>query len=1031
MEPLSPRAVNIPSKSRAAAAKDYAKPSANKEPPKAKEHAIKPPPIIVQPPVQEGMLSDKYRIGNHLGKGGFAVCYEGELQCKKYKTTDRVYALKVVPATMNHKKMEDKFRTELQIHAKLHHPSIVEFHRAFTFKDNTYVVLELCPNGSVMDVVKKRGCLSLPEVRRLTVQLCGAVKYMHARNVIHRDLKMGNLFLDHDMNLKLGDFGLAAVLVNKDEYEGVYSKNFSRRTTMCGTPNYIAPEILEKARGGHDHKVDIWAIGVILFAMLTGLPPFQATSQDEIYRKAKGVEYDWPGIGPNARRCHNDIPSEAKDLVARLLKVDAEARPNPDEIVGHAFFSMHNGNAMPLTLDPSCRRQKPSWLLNQTPRGDVMDGIVPRLELRTLAKDCGVGRLEDNLKPYRVMGENVELSLYKECVAEEHAEMSPEVPLPMDKVYTSIRSLKSWPQERLKDETPPSTTVAYECVESEPCKPVNENPSEPIRPTRTIQATQSRRGPIQSHAATLRAAQTGQKPSRTLPRVVPTVTTIHEDAEGMGKQEASQRRPSRRLLNELPVRPNMSASANGTGQAAVAAVPSSRVTRSTRMQSTPNLVRVDQREAESKAPEPDAKRKENAAKNEARIAANVQEEIKEAILGQRGSGRQRRARPKPVSLDNSKGRVLLSPDDVAETLLDTTPNSVRSNLGKLHEQLQRFLDKQVYPERNTHACLAAGKKSAKNRPVILKWVDYSHKFGVGYILENGTVGCILNGDDGNPPTYVAVAGAEEHLKKRKLSMYVDKEQIVPKDGAPIAFFEDCRAEGIRRVLVSPMKYQMQGSRGLSEELRRGNDEYDRAKRERLYLWDKFARYMTQSLGKGDSNDLDALPSRQGPQSGHCEPVGPFIRFYQRLGNVGIWGFGDGSFQINFPDHTKLILSPDGSWLDFYHLSLEAARSLRRGEMLEATSLVERSALRYPTDVMLCGSYRGHDFKQLIVENELASKLAFVKDVVGIWHQAGGLGCMGGRSGIRWDGMSEKGGKLVWVTVGAHGGDERKHERRAS
>lgn len=223
------------------------------------------------------------------------------------------------------------------------------------------------------------------------------------------------------------------------------------------------------------------------FAMLTGLPPFQATSQDEIYRKAKGIEYDWPGIGPNARRCHNDIPSEAKDLVARLLKVDAEARPNPDDIVGHAFFSMHNGNAMPLTLDPSCRRQKPSWLLNQAPRGDVMDGIAPRLELGTLAKDCGVGRLKDNLKPYGVVGENVELSLYKECVAEERAEKSPEVPLPMDKVYTSIRSLKSWPQERLKNETPSSTTIAHGCVESEPCKPETEIPSEPILPTRTIQ----------------------------------------------------------------------------------------------------------------------------------------------------------------------------------------------------------------------------------------------------------------------------------------------------------------------------------------------------------------------------------------------------------------------------------------------------------------------------------------------------------------------------------------------------------------
>ena len=146
----------------------------------------------------------------------------------------------------------------------MRHPNIVEFHKAFTYQESTYVVLEMCSNGSVMDLVKKRKCLTLPEVRRLTVQLCGAIKYMHTRSVIHRDLKMGNLFLDHDMNLKIGDFGLAAVLVSKDEYEGMFDYARSRRTTLCGTPNYIAPEILEKGKGGHDHKVDIWAIGVIL-----------------------------------------------------------------------------------------------------------------------------------------------------------------------------------------------------------------------------------------------------------------------------------------------------------------------------------------------------------------------------------------------------------------------------------------------------------------------------------------------------------------------------------------------------------------------------------------------------------------------------------------------------------------------------------------------------------------------------------------------------------------------------------------------
>ena len=115
-----------------------------------------------------------------------------------------------------------------------------------------------------MDMMKNRKSLSLPEVRRFTVQICGAVKYMHTRNVIHRDLKMGNLFLDKDMNIKLGDFGLAAILVTKAECKGVHHISLERRTTMCGTPNYIAPEIVKKSKNGHDHKVDIWAIGIIV-----------------------------------------------------------------------------------------------------------------------------------------------------------------------------------------------------------------------------------------------------------------------------------------------------------------------------------------------------------------------------------------------------------------------------------------------------------------------------------------------------------------------------------------------------------------------------------------------------------------------------------------------------------------------------------------------------------------------------------------------------------------------------------------------
>ena len=141
----------------------------------------------------------------------------------------------------------------------MRHGHIVEFFRAFTLDTSTYVVLGLCSNGSLKDMCSARKCLTLPEVRRYGVQICGALHYMHSRSVVHRDLKMGNIFLDGNMDLKIGDFGLAAVLVSDDEIGQVI-----RRTTLCGTPNYIAPEVLAKGKGGHDFKADIWSFGVLL-----------------------------------------------------------------------------------------------------------------------------------------------------------------------------------------------------------------------------------------------------------------------------------------------------------------------------------------------------------------------------------------------------------------------------------------------------------------------------------------------------------------------------------------------------------------------------------------------------------------------------------------------------------------------------------------------------------------------------------------------------------------------------------------------
>jgi tRNA A-37 threonylcarbamoyl transferase component Bud32 len=268
MEALSPRDANAHLRVKQPAPKT--KPPIPKVSQKEKDHPPPPPAEVREPPCSDRRSGAIYRTGKCLGKGGFAICYEGQLA-----GTKQIYALKIVKSYMPVKKMEQKvasiskdlgmhgltshqFQTELQIHSKMRHPNIVQFHRAFSYEKCTYIVLELCPNGSLMDMVKKRKYVTEPEVRFWTVQMAGGIKYMHGKGIIHRDLKMGNIFLDKDMNIKIGDFGLAALLMSGKDMVAV------RRTTLCGTPNYIAPEILEKNKAGHDHAVDIWSLGIIM-----------------------------------------------------------------------------------------------------------------------------------------------------------------------------------------------------------------------------------------------------------------------------------------------------------------------------------------------------------------------------------------------------------------------------------------------------------------------------------------------------------------------------------------------------------------------------------------------------------------------------------------------------------------------------------------------------------------------------------------------------------------------------------------------
>ncbi|KAK7204078.1 Serine/threonine-protein kinase plo1 [Myxozyma melibiosi] len=330
-------------------------PPAEKPSSKPKE---KPSSLCKTPPslIRSKNNGAEFHRGMLLGEGGFARCFEVEDE------NGGVYAAKTVAkASLTSTKTRNKLLGEIKVHKSMDHPNIVKFVECFEDNQNVYILLEMCSNKTLMDMHRRRKRFTEPEARYFMIQILGAVKYMHSRRVIHRDLKLGNIFLDENMHVKIGDFGLAALLLSDNE----------RKKTICGTPNYIAPEVLFGKQDGHSLEVDIWSVGIILYAMLCGKPPFQSKEVNMIYRKIKAHEYQFPdGV---------DISPEAKDLIQALLSKDPKARPSLDEIVDHPFFYKETPSYLPVT----CLEGVPHWK-NLTPS-------ISRRNFHKLATAAGIG----------------------------------------------------------------------------------------------------------------------------------------------------------------------------------------------------------------------------------------------------------------------------------------------------------------------------------------------------------------------------------------------------------------------------------------------------------------------------------------------------------------------------------------------------------------------------------------------------------------------------------------------------------------
>ncbi|OBT76224.1 PLK protein kinase [Pseudogymnoascus sp. 05NY08] len=962
MAALSPLDINANLRPRQAAHKERTKAPPAKVSPREKDHPPPPPAEVHEPPSSDRPNGATYATGTLLGKGGFAICHDGVLAGTREK-----YALKIVKSVMPQKKMEQKFQTELQIHSKMRHANIVQFHRAFTYQESTYIVLELCPNGSLMDMVKKRRFVTEPEVRFYTIQIAGAIKYMHSKGIIHRDLKMGNIFLDKDMNVKVGDFGLAALLMSGKDMTAC------RRTTLCGTPNYIAPEILEKGKGGHDHAVDIWSLGIIIFAMLTGRPPFQSTTQEEIYRKAREREYDWPSLD----KTNNYISQEAKDLVALLLQ-SPEERPDCDTIVQHPFFSS-GWVPQEEEMTPSLRENSPDP--NQFATLSLRGGRAS-LYARNLKALC----VKSEVGPWSTT-QKVHSSTYREVAAEEKAGLTPAVPLADNVVYRPFDEVVREHKATLAREESRVATKAKEYDQ----KTLTHRPVTVAAASKTVPRSFAAQQRAQNQPPTISAtarrprAQAESGPSTR--RANPYDQASEEEQASIETRTRSRREPS-------------SSQAKGKGVS------------------------------------------ESVVATEARLGADMVQQL----------GKSRSESTAPAAKASSRDPAIasiFSPSENAEFLHRSKPRHVTKNLQVLYAEIERAL--------NSRSVGPAREAPDSEPTIVVKWVDYTNKFGLGYILNDGGVGCIfkslpVSGDPNAqvPPTCVVVRNAEKHLQNRRNPNYPDRNQLVPVSGADIEFFENNGDEGISCVKVNPRAFAASEEYGVAGKLGRGKDEWEDRKREKIVLWRKFANYMTV-FGRDQDHPYDDALNRMS-LDGDSDSSDPnksnVVTFYQRFGDVGCWGFRNGSFQFNFPDHTKILLSADGTWCDFYHLPLEAARDLALTGNLPSAALDDRQHLSFPLQAFLnfmtkpstrngmTSRRRGIQVDPMIqgipAANDFRRKVEFIKAIVGEWITKGGIGrsAMDPESRLRWLGNRELVNvkvpfKHVWVTVGAYGGDDRR------
>lgn len=759
-------------------------------------------------------------------------------------------------------------------------------------------MLELCPNGSLADMLKKRKHLTLPEIRRFIIQIAGAVKYLHHRHIVHRDLKTGNLFLDDCMNVKVGDFGLAALLVTEREME------VKRRTTMCGTPNYLAPEILEKGKG-HDEKVDLWAIGVIAYTLAVGKAPFHASTKEEIYKKLRSGTYAWPELSATTNQS-----ADLRHLVASLL-VPEEQRPPPDKIVSQNFFKIAY---VPNSIPSSAREKAPQWPDVSIPSADTIRRGYSDTWF-AICKQSGVGEYEEG-RAFRLNGGKKVKSIVHDMAAEAQLGRQPTMPIPKETVYVS--TVSNWDSQ--------SSTIIEESEESPESMPPTSrqkglkemNHNEVAGATRPETAARRARDardaelmPPPSSRPASRAGRTGtvRKAARTIseetaeskekvrvPADEPALGMLRvaktRQAPAISTASASLKEsnaPSTSAARSLGARTQQTAAESDTEKAKPARAGTTKRSADASLARRPRAAsRLTRKERpispevpgplatldELKQVSPIKRSRKKAADAEIIEILSDHEPEPAPADGGLAPTTSNLSCPPPMSrrvpVPRKPSRSHIASEIPNDSVPGTDPETVLQRLSLLRSNLASALI-------NRHVPSSATAREAERLPFVSRWVDYSRKHGVGYVMSDGTVGCIINASAANPAknkpatpvTHIFVRNGQRWLG-RVGKDFSGLEQV------PLEILEDRGQEGVARKVYKGLGSVKEGPLAVEAERRRALS----------VLWVKFGRYMCQSLD-GEEADLGRREEN-------------FVRFYQRIGSVGIWAFADGSLQVSLP-----------------------------------------------------------------------------------------------------------------------------------